>query len=94
MFGGGLALYNSNKKVIGGLGLSGDTSCADHNQAWLTRRNLHLDYVPGGVSVDLARPDNIVYDSFNGNKDKVTNNWEQPTCFNTTDPASLPAVRN
>ncbi len=96
VFGGGLALYNSNHKVIGGLGLSGDTSCADHNQAWLTRRNLHLDYVPAVVSVsgDSARPDNIVYDSFNGNNDKVTNNWEQPTCAYTTDPTLLPAVRN
>ena len=38
VFGGELALYNSSKKVIGALDLSGDTSCADHNQAWLVRK--------------------------------------------------------
>jgi Haem-degrading len=30
-FGGGLALYDG-KSVVGGLGVSGDTSCADHNR--------------------------------------------------------------
>ena len=96
VFGGGLALYNSSHKVIGGLGLSGDTSCADHNQAWLTRRNLNLDYVPafGGITGDATRPDNIVYDSFNGDHDSKTNGWEQPTCANTTNPTLLPAVHN
>jgi uncharacterized protein GlcG (DUF336 family) len=38
-FGGGLALYNGNT-AIGGLGLSGDTACADHSVAWRTRINL------------------------------------------------------
>jgi uncharacterized protein GlcG (DUF336 family) len=33
VFGGGLALYSDND-VVGGLGVSGDTSCADHNIAW------------------------------------------------------------
>jgi uncharacterized protein GlcG (DUF336 family) len=33
VFGGGLALYNSNGKIVGGLGVSGDSSCADHNIA-------------------------------------------------------------
>src|SRR5262245_23402487 len=32
-FGGGLALYAGNA-AIGGLGLSGDTACADHSTAW------------------------------------------------------------
>jgi hypothetical protein len=36
--------------------------CADHNIAWRTRNTLALDYVPGGVSGDPTRPDNIVYD--------------------------------
>ncbi len=62
VFGGGLALYNSNGKIVGGLGVSGDSSCADHNIAWRTRHNLNLDFVPGGVGPDSARPDNIVYD--------------------------------
>ncbi|HEY7639617.1 MAG TPA: heme-binding protein [Steroidobacteraceae bacterium] len=50
VFGGGLALYNSRKQLIGGIGVSGDTSCADHNIAWRTRQRLVLDFVPGGVS--------------------------------------------
>ena len=62
VFGGGLALYNAGGKLVGAVGVSGDSSCADHNIAWRTRRNLNLDFVPGGVSGDPARPDNIVYD--------------------------------
>lgn len=62
VFGGGLALYDSSKNLIGAIGVSGDSSCADHNIAWRTRHALALDYVPAGVSGDAARPDNIVYD--------------------------------
>jgi uncharacterized protein GlcG (DUF336 family) len=62
VFGGGLALYDSDGQLVGGLGVSGDSSCADHNIAWRTRHTLNLDFVPGGVSGDAARPDNIVYD--------------------------------
>ena len=40
-FGGGLALY-SGTTVVGGIGLSGDTACADHSVAWRTRINLNL----------------------------------------------------
>src|SRR5580700_11014502 len=40
VFGGGLALYNSSGILVGGLGVSGDSSCADHNIAWRTRNNL------------------------------------------------------
>jgi uncharacterized protein GlcG (DUF336 family) len=64
VFGGGLALYNSDGTIVGAVGVSGDSSCADHNIAWRTRHNLGLDYVPSAVSVsgDPTRPDNIVYD--------------------------------
>ena len=57
VFGGGLALYNAQKQIIGAVGVSGDSSCADHNIAWRTRNNLKLDFVPGGVSGDPSRPD-------------------------------------
>lgn len=59
-FGGGVALY-SGGKVIGGLGLSGDSACADHVIAYRMRRlaNLGLDKVPGGVAPDGT--DNIIY---------------------------------
>lgn len=60
VFGGGLALYNEHGAIIGGLGVSGDTSCADHNIAWRTRHALTLDYVPAGPS--KAKDDNIIYD--------------------------------
>ena len=50
------------KKINPTIGVSGDSSCADHNIAWRTRNTLVLDYVPSGVSGDASRPDNIVYD--------------------------------
>jgi uncharacterized protein GlcG (DUF336 family) len=59
VFGGGLALYDDNG-VVGGLGVSGDSACADHNVAWRLRQALRLDKVPGGVSP--RRKDAIVYD--------------------------------
>src|SRR5262245_20512209 len=40
VFGGGLPLYNANKALIGAIGVSGDTSCADHNIAWRARQRL------------------------------------------------------
>jgi hypothetical protein len=58
-FGGGLALYDASG-IVGGLGISGDTSCADHNVAWRVRKALGLDNVPGGPSPD--HNDEIVYD--------------------------------
>jgi uncharacterized protein GlcG (DUF336 family) len=64
VFGGGLALYAAGKEIVGGLGVSGDTSCADHDIAWRVRNYLHFDHLAGvgGVSGDAARPDNIKYD--------------------------------
>ncbi|HEX6811032.1 MAG TPA: heme-binding protein [Planctomycetota bacterium] len=62
VFGGGLPLYDAKGTLVGAIGVSGDTSCADHNIAWRTRSLLQLDYVPAGVSGDAERPDNIVFD--------------------------------
>ena len=59
VFGGGLALYDDNG-VVGGLGVSGDSSCADHNVAWRVRSALGLDKVPAGVNP--SRKDAIVHD--------------------------------
>jgi len=58
-FGGGLALYNGTAKV-GAIGVSGDSSCADHNVAWRVRHQLQLDKVPAGVSP--SHNDQILYD--------------------------------
>jgi Haem-degrading len=68
VFGGGLALYDKNLGFVGGIGVSGDTSCADHNVAWRTRANLKLDFLAtDGVSgvAGGSRPDNIIYDITN-----------------------------
>ncbi len=92
VFGGGLALYNASHAVIGGLGVSGDTSCADHMIAWRTRHALNLDFLSGigGVSGDPARPDNIVYDIVGG---VSAGGFGHPTCINTGDETALPAVQ-
>jgi uncharacterized protein GlcG (DUF336 family) len=60
VFGGGLALYSPEGKIVGGLGLSGDTSCTDHVIAWKVRHELHLDAVPMGPSPD--HNDNMILD--------------------------------
>jgi len=59
-FGGGLPLYDPKGKLVGGLGLSGDTSCADHVIAWKVRHQLKLDGVPMGVAPDQT--DNMILD--------------------------------
>jgi uncharacterized protein GlcG (DUF336 family) len=60
VFGGGLALYDEKGEILGGIGVSGDTSCADHNIAWRARHALKLDYVPNGVAP--GKTDQIIYD--------------------------------
>ena len=44
----GADLHNKQGKLVGALGVSGDTSCGDHNIAWKSRHALDLDYVPNG----------------------------------------------
>jgi len=60
IFGGGLPLYNAQGKLVGAVGVSGDTSATDHIVAWRLRHALQLDYVPGGVSP--TGDDNIIHD--------------------------------
>jgi uncharacterized protein GlcG (DUF336 family) len=98
VFGGGLALYDANNQVVGGVGVSGDTSCADHDIAWRVRHALNLDHLAGvgGVSGDAARPDNIIFDitpNPNGGTGISTGGFGHPKCINTADPTALPAVR-
>ena len=59
VFGGGLPLYDASG-LIGALGVSGDTSCADHNIAWRVRHQLGMDKVPAGVTTN--NNDAIIYD--------------------------------
>ena len=69
VFGGGLAMYNEQGVLMGALGVSGDSSCADHAIAWRTRNHLKLDYVPGGVGPGGV--DQIAYQG----------DWKQPHCI-------------
>jgi uncharacterized protein GlcG (DUF336 family) len=83
VFGGGLALYNANGVLVGAIGVSGDSSCADHNIAWRTRDILKLDNVPSGVADD-GKSDNIIYDLKNG--------FGHPTCGGKDDVAANKSV--
>jgi uncharacterized protein GlcG (DUF336 family) len=53
VFGGGLALYE-NGEIIGAIGVSGDTSCADHNIAWITRKNLGMNGTPSNDNISYG----------------------------------------
>lgn len=77
VFGGGLALYNSKGVLVGALGVSGDTSCADHNIAWRTRHALNQDFVPAGVSANLD--DNINYQGIVP-VPSLANDFSHPIC--------------
>jgi Haem-degrading len=83
VFGGGLALYNEAGDRVGGVGVSGDTSCRDHMVAWETRHNLGLDFVTAGVSGDPERPDNIIFD--------VENAFGHPNCLDPDNEADVAA---
>src|SRR5262245_13022348 len=70
-FGGGVPLY-LNGKIIGGLGISGDTSCTDHEIAKRVRNLAGLN-PPGGPLVD-----DISYSSVDG-----PSVFTHPLCLNT-----------
>lgn len=70
-FGGGVPLYR-NGNVIGGLGISGDTACADHEMAKRVRTAGGLN-PPGGEDVD-----DILYTVPDG-----TSPFNHPACLNT-----------
>ena len=104
VFGGGMALYAAGKGnglgvLVGGVGVSGDTSCADHMIAWRVRNNLGLDHLlgVGGVTMtDASRPDNIIYDikaNPNGGTGISAGGYGHPTCPNTGDQTRLPPVQ-
>jgi len=76
VFGGGLALYSEEGGLIGAIGVSGDSSCADHNIAWRVRDALELDHVLDGVG---SPGDNINFDL-----DEATpSGFGHPTCGGT-----------
>jgi hypothetical protein len=71
-FGGGVPLHNSTGKIIGGLGISGDTSSTDHEIAKRVRNLANLN-PPGGMLVD-----DITYSSADG-----ASVFTHPLCPNT-----------
>jgi uncharacterized protein GlcG (DUF336 family) len=96
VFGGGLGLYVADT-IVGGVGVSGDTSCADHMIGWRVRDNLGLDQLAGvnGISGDPARPDNIVYDitpNPGGGTGISADGFGHPECIDTGDQTTLPPV--
>ena len=102
VFGGGLALYAEGANLVGAVGVSGDTSCADHNIGWHVRRNLALDFlatVPGPASLfakDATHPDNIIFDieaNPTGGTGLSPSGFGHPTCLNTYGSNALPSVR-
>src|SRR5262245_685167 len=72
-FGGGVPLY-ANGHIVGGLGISGDTSCADHEIAKRVRDLAGLNPAGG------ATADDIVYSAFDP---VTTRNFTHPQCPNT-----------
>jgi uncharacterized protein GlcG (DUF336 family) len=70
-FGGGVPIYK-NGKIIGGLGISGDTSCTDHEIAKRVRDLAGLN-PPGGATAD-----DISYSSADG-----ASVFTHPLCLNT-----------
>jgi len=95
VFGGGLGLYATDHSVVGGVGVSGDTSCTDHEIAWRVRNNLGLDHLKGvnGVAAlagDTTHPDNIIYDITNGTS---AGGFGHPKCLFTADQTALPPVQ-
>jgi len=98
VFGGGLALFGPGQKMVGAVGVSGDTSCADHDISWRVRNKLGLDHLAGvgGVSGDATRPDNIIYDitpNPSGGTGISAGGFGHPKCINTALPTTLPPVR-
>ena len=75
VFGGGLALYGKRGELLGAIGVSGDSSCADHNIAWKVRHKLKMNNIPGGVSPN--KDDNIVNDIVDG---VSSSGWGHPVC--------------
>ena len=85
--GGGIALYNGDSEVIGALGVSGDTSCADHNIAWSALDALDgIGGVDAGISMGMigVADAGIVYDT--------TNPYGHPIC--DTAPSGLGGLGN
>jgi hypothetical protein len=92
VFGGGLALYDEGGTLLGGLGVSGDTSCTDHIVAWKVRDGLGLDNIPGGVAPPAPNAPNGT-DNLIIAPDVTPNTFQHPSCGADADAiiANLPS---
>lgn len=105
VFGGGVALYSATGK-LGAVGVSGDTSCADHNVAWRVRNNLGTvvrtgvtvaNRVPGGVRA--AQVGTTTQPVATAGDDGIMygttpGSFQHVACGNTEPTITLPAVTN
>jgi len=110
VFGGGLVLLSTGGIKVGGVGVSGDTSCTDHMIAWRVRHALNLDHfgptasAVGGVSGSAAYPDNIIFDvtptanggmlNPSGTLSQSPSGFGHPSCLNPPTLSTLPAVQH
>jgi hypothetical protein len=110
VFGGGLVLLSTGGTKVGGVGVSGDTSCTDHMVAWRVRHALNLDHfgpaatAVGGVASSSQYPDNIIYDitptpnggmlNPGGTLSQSASGFGHPACLNPPNLATLPAVQH
>ena len=72
-FGGGVPLYNVSGQIIGGLGVSGDTSCADHEIAKRVRDLAGMNPSGGATADDIVYATNVA----------SANVFAHPVCLNT-----------
>ena len=95
VFGGGLSLYQQKTaEVLGALGVSGDSSCADHVIAWRVRHALGFSRVQvgvnsgsyGGAKAPSGGDDNIIY---------AESGFRHPACgFGEAKVSDLPSMQN
>ncbi|MDO9313881.1 MAG: heme-binding protein [Burkholderiaceae bacterium] len=103
VFGGGVALYSTGGK-LGALGVSGDTSCADHNIAWKLRNRLATagfsgvtvaNRVPGGVrSAQVGSSNQPVAPAGDDGIMYGNSGFQHADCGNSEKNIALPAVNN
>ena len=76
LFGGGVAIYNTNGIKMGAVGVSGDTSCRDHSMAYRLRIALGLDNNPNDDGLELSDPPTQIFQQPScGTNDPLPTTW-------------------
>jgi uncharacterized protein GlcG (DUF336 family) len=88
-FGGGVALY-SNGQVIGGLGVSGDTSCADHAIAFRMRKQATLNGTPNDDNISYYDGDPAHDNLITSSTQVDPSQFKQPHCLGASKDVSKP----